>query len=70
LKIIKGLLNAGCPHLAIKIFGYLDSQSLLASSLVSYEWQQMLFETFYAKPKFRRRIKRQIFEIGRPKTSR
>ena len=33
--ILDALICAGCPHLVVKILGYLDSQSLLAASLVS-----------------------------------
>jgi len=34
------LMEAGCSHLSIKIFQYLDSASLLAASLVCLDWQQ------------------------------
>ena len=34
--ILDALICAGCPHLVVKILGYLDSQSLLAASLVSH----------------------------------
>ena len=33
--LLDGLISAGCPHLAVKILNYLDSQSLLAASLVT-----------------------------------
>ena len=35
------LMEAGCSHLSIKIFQYLDSASLLAASLVCLDWQQV-----------------------------
>ena len=44
------LMEAGCSHLSIKIFQYLDSASLLAASLVCLDWQQvqnnLSFESF------------------------
>ena len=56
------LMEAGCSHLTIKIFQYLDSASLLAASLVCQDWQQLLLEWFYALPKFRNKIYARLFE--------
>jgi len=56
------LMEAGCSHLSIKIFQYLDSASLLAASLVCLDWQQVLLEWFYALPKFRSKIYGRMFE--------
>ena len=40
--LLSALVSAGCSHLAIKIFEYLDSASLLACSLVCVDWQRLL----------------------------
>jgi hypothetical protein len=60
--LLSALVSAGCNHLAIKILEYLDSQSLLAASLVCTDWQQFLLDCFYATPRFRNRVYRAIFE--------
>ena len=60
--VIVSLVEAGCCHLSLKIFQYLDSQSLLAATLVCRDWQQLLLEWFYAKPRFRNKIQKRIFE--------
>jgi hypothetical protein len=59
--LLAALVSAGCSHLAIKILKYLDSPSLLASSLVCKDWQTFLFNCFYAAPKFRKSIFDAIF---------
>ena len=66
--IISALVSAGCHHLAIKIFNYLDSSSLLASSLVCNDWQAMLLGSIYTTSKFRKRVRNAIFE-GNANTS-
>ena len=60
--LLSALVSAGCLHLAIKVLEYLDSPSLLAASLVCTDWQQFLLDSFYAKPKFRERVRRAIFD--------
>lgn len=67
--LISALLSAGCCHIAIKIFDYLDSTSLLASSLVCVDWQRILINAVYTKSQFRSRIRKRIFG-GSPSISR
>ena len=55
------LVSAGCAHLAVQILNYLDSNSLLAASMVSTEWQQLLLSNLYAAPRFRERVRKAIF---------
>jgi len=59
--LISALVGAGCAHLATKIFSYLDSASLLSSSLVCVSWQRLLLSSVYTTPKFRRRVRAAIF---------
>ena len=59
---IVSLVESGCSHLSLKIFQYLDSQSLLAASLVCRDWQYFLLEWFYARPRFRGKIYKRLFE--------
>ena len=54
-------MSAGCAHLAVKVLNYLDSNSLLAASMVSTEWQQLLLSNLYAAPRFRERVRKAIF---------
>ena len=60
--LLMSLACAGCSHLAVKIFRFLDSSSLLAASLVCTEWQQFLLEWFYGHWKFRHVICQRLFE--------
>ena len=60
--LLMSLTSAGCAHLTVKIFEFLDSPSLLAASLVCQEWQQFLLEWFYGHWKFRHVICRRLFE--------
>ena len=55
--ILLELVQAGCPHIAIDIFSYLDSTSLLSCSLVCRDWQRLLLEWIYTKPRFRKRVR-------------
>ena len=61
--LLSALVSAGCSHLAIKIFGYLDSPSLLACSLVCVDWQRLLLSYKYTTTRFRRRIRSAIFQV-------
>lgn len=60
--LILALVSAGCSHLAISIFQYLDSASLLACSLVCVDWQRLLLASIYTTSKFRRKVRQAIFE--------
>ena len=42
--LISALVSCGCDHIAIEVFNYLDSASLLACSLVCVDWQRLLLE--------------------------
>ena len=53
----------------LKILKCLDSSALLAASLVSTEWQQLLLSTMYTTPRFRKRVQEAIFN-GKPTISR
>ena len=59
--LISALVQAGCSHLAITIFDYLDSASLLACSLVCVDWQRLLLSCIYTTSKFRRKVRAAIF---------
>ena len=59
--LLSALVSAGCAHLAVKVLNYLDSNSLLAASMVSTEWQQLLLSNLYAAPRFRERVRKAIF---------
>ena len=60
--LLMSLTSAGCAHLTVKIFEFLDSSSLLAASLVCVEWQQFLLEWFYGHWRFREVICTRLFE--------
>lgn len=66
--LLSALVSAGCHHLAIEIFDYLDSASLLACTLVCRDWQSMLLGSIYTTAKFRKRVRHSIFE-GKAKMS-
>lgn len=58
--ILFALMDSGCGHITLKIISYLDSQSLLACSLVCSSWQKLLLDSVYSTPKFRNRVQAAI----------
>ena len=55
--------NFGCQHLTYKIFKFLDSTSLLSSSLVNQAWQQFVYQNFYGNFRSRRRVYSKVLNI-------
>jgi len=63
------LLQHGCYHLVKKILNFLDSTSLLSASLVSTQWQQLIFEWYYICQKSRQSINKKLYQKGPVKES-